>query len=113
METLKKYQHFFGVLAVAKPDLCKSLLFKADDAVITAIIEVIMNILNGNLKLGDQDVNKLKKHRVILRKIATRKKNKKKNPLPAQRKRLIQYGKGFLPIICTAALNGIHGDDSH
>lgn len=108
MNSLKKYEDFFSVLAKAKPQLRKALLIKADNSLIKAIIEVVLNTLNGNLHVPKQDVQKMRKHRKVMRQIASH----KKRGIKAQRKRIVQYGGGFLPHVCKAFLNGLRGNDA-
>ena len=108
MDSLKKYEHFFGVLAVAKPELRKALLQKADDSLIRAIVEVILNTLNGNLHVHKNDIKKMKRHKTVMRKIVAHKKCRAKT----HRKYLTQAGRGgFLPYVCKAFLNDIRGVD--
>lgn len=108
METLRKYEHFFGVLAVAKPELRKAMLFKSDDALIKAIVEIVLNTLNGNLPISKKVIRQMKPHRVIMRKIA----NKKKRQLKSHRRILVQKGGGFIPYVCKAYLDGLRRNDS-
>ena len=102
MDALKKYKHFFGVLAVAKPELRRALLLKADDALLKAITEVVLNTVQRNVPLASTGVKKLRKYRPQLRNLADGyfKSNKKRRPsLKTQRKRLLQKGGGFIPTI--------------
>ena len=102
MDALKKYKHFFGVLAVAKPELRRALLLKADDALLRAIIEVVLNTVNRNISLPNSAVKNLRKYGSQLRQISQtyNKCNKKSRAsLKTQRKRLLQNGGGFIPTI--------------
>ena len=112
---MKKYKQYFSVLAVAKPELRRALLLKADDALLRAIIEVVLNTVNRNVPLPGTEVKKLRKYRAQLRKISEgyRKCNKKKKPsLKTQRKRLLQKGGGFIPAIFTNILTALEGTNS-
>ena len=99
MDALRKYKHFFAVLAVAKPDLRRALLLKADDALLRAIIEVILNTVKCNIPVPSAGVKKLKRYRSELRSIAQGYNKKTKPSLISQRKRLLQKGGGYIPTI--------------
>lgn len=61
-----------------------------------AIVECVFNVLNNNVQLERNHVNKLKKYKKILRELANPKhKVKKKQNL------MIQSGGSFLPLILT------------
>jgi len=68
---------------------------------IRVICECCLNILNGNVTLTKGEKKKLKKHRLLLRRLA------EKKPLKTKHK-LIQEGSGaFLPLLLAPVLSAI------
>ena len=64
---LKSQLHFLHVLKQAKPQARRALLTSTDDDLIKAIVECVINILNGNHKLTKEDKGKLNKYKSRLR----------------------------------------------
>ena len=63
----------FNVLQVLKtacPKLRKVIILNGGKELINCISEIILNVLNGNLKLSDCNKRKLKKYRAVIRKLA-------------------------------------------
>lgn len=94
----KKILEYFA--ACSSKDQKNILKFVNSDAIKT-ILEIIINILKGNLKIDENLKNKLKKYKSILYKL-----NCPKKSLKQKRKVLIQKG-GFLNFLIPAVLGAI------
>ena len=77
----------------------KKLLSRSDKEFINIIRDCILNVLNGNIKLCDNDKEKLRNYKYTLRKIITTKQANKNKEL------LIQKGGNFLPLILPGAIS--------
>ena len=91
---LDKVEHLKFIIS-SKPKIRRVLLKKADQKTIKAIVDVVYNILLGNVSISDDQKEKLKKHKLTIRKLVTKKKFK-------ERKEIIQRG-GFVPILAALA----------
>jgi hypothetical protein len=103
MNRLKFQYHYPHVLKDAKPQARRALLATADDELIKATDECVINTLNGNHKLTKEDKSKLSKYKSRLRAFVNPKitfKNK--------RKLLVQKG-GFIIPLLTSILTGVIG----
>jgi hypothetical protein len=67
MNRLKSQLHFLHVLKDAKPQARRAILSSASNDLIKAIVECVINTLNGNLKLSNDEKGKLKKYKNRLR----------------------------------------------
>lgn len=103
MQRLKSKKHFLHVLKNATPQVRKTILQGADDSLIKAILECILNTLNGNHKVSSSIKNKLCKYKKCLRQLSNPKYSIKK-----KRKLLVQHG-GFLGALLTSLLSGLVG----
>jgi hypothetical protein len=102
MNRFKSQYYSLHVLKDAKPQARRALLTTANDELITAIVELAINTLNGNHKLTKEDKSKLTKYKSRLRALVNPKisfKNK--------RKLLIQ--KGFIVPLLTSILTSVIG----
>ena len=98
---MKRIRLNFNILQVLKtacPKLRKVIILNGGKERVNCISEIILNVLNGNLKLSDCNKRKLKKYRAVLRKLAD-----KRVPSVAK-KRLINQRGGFLFTLLSAAL---------
>ena len=91
---LDKYEHIKFIIG-SKPKIRKALLEKADEKTVKAIVDTIYNILLGNLTISEKLKEKLKKHKLSIRKIVSKKNFR-------ERKAIIQRG-GFVPILAALA----------
>ena len=82
-------------LRSAKPRVRRALL--SDRELVLAVIEVIINVLNGNVKLGAAEKKKLERYRGQLRKLAGKGSVKSKQ-------KLIQQKGGFLSTLLPPAI---------
>jgi hypothetical protein len=99
---VKKYLPILRLLAKSTPYKRKKLLLAADTNFIKILIECCFNILNGNVKLPKQKIQKLEKYKEIIRKIAKASKN-----INNKKKVLIQKGGAFLPLILPSIISGL------
>ncbi len=81
-----------------KPKQRNKLIDYANNKEIHAICEIILNVLNGNIKLANANIKKLKRYKTALRSLTY-----KKNSLANRKKTLKQHG-GFLSFILPAAI---------
>jgi hypothetical protein len=98
---IKSQFHMLHVLKSAKPKLRKVILQEADRDLILAIIECVLNVLNGNCKLRTCIKHKLRKHKHFFRSLVDR-----AEKISAKRKRIIQKG-GFLIPLLSTVLNSL------
>lgn len=93
------------LLSQAKPKLRKSLLNSCGGESLKIILEIILNIINGNIKIRKDCKNKLKKYKRVFKKL-----KRSKHNLPQVRKLLVQEGKGtFIPLIVSSILSSVIG----
>lgn len=128
LEKIAKYRHHLQVLRTSTPSVQKAILKNSDADLVTAVCELCLNILMGNLELNAQSRRVLESHKTVLRHLAydnglrkasvtQRGRGKKNNPsvqkeawLKRKRRYLIQKGTGvFLSTLITTALGGIVG----
>lgn len=96
MKKVIKQKHMLHVLANASPKLRKVILKYGDDKLITALAEVFVNILNGNIPIGPKTKKKLNQYRHIFRRLDSCCRNKKRINKPKVRRLVNQVG-GALP----------------
>lgn len=101
MTITSKQLQYLRVLHKCPKKLRKDLLEKLPTSSIKAICECCLNLLRGHIPLTNYQKNSLKKDKLILRRLAD-----KKKPLYTKRKLIIQKG-GFLNILLPAAITAI------
>lgn len=72
----------------------KKILNNCDSNLIKAITECVFNVLRKNVQLTQKRIDKLKKYKGTLRKLANSKKNIKE-----KKKIIVQKGGNFLPLL--------------
>jgi hypothetical protein len=78
----------------AKPKLRKSLLENGNKVLIQALCECVLNILLGNVNIDDEQKDKLRKHKNLLRNIS------KKGDSWKEKKKILQKGGSLiLPLL--------------
>lgn len=91
---------FLQLLAASKNAKRRKLLAQwADKNDLLAVSECIGNVLQGNVKLTPQQLNKLRRHKKSLRILA-----RKSAKLADKRRAITQHG-GILPMLIPAALS--------
>jgi hypothetical protein len=115
MNNIKKHQPILQVLQSANPKLRKAIIKNADDKTICTLVEIVTNLLNGNIPLKSHQRSQLLKFKNSLRKVKAccSKHNKVINKGKA-RKLLNQSGGALpflipllLPLIAKALLGGV------
>lgn len=116
MRHLSKHQPILQVLSSANPHLRKAILEKCDKNVVNALIEIILNVLQGHVGMTPKQRKKLQKFKHYFRTIKQKCVSKKSKLINSNkaRKTLIQSGGVFpflipliAPLIAKAALSGI------
>jgi hypothetical protein len=69
MNRLKSQKHLLHVLKTASPKVRRSLILHADDELIKALIECVINTLNGNHKVSHKVKKHLSKYKTYLSKL--------------------------------------------
>jgi len=114
MDHIKKNKNILEVLKSANPKLRDAILKNTDEKTICVLVEIISNLLKGNIKIEPSQKRRLVKYKTQFRKLATCcNKNKIINKKKA-RKIIIQSG-GALPflipllakLIAKAVLGGV------
>ena len=60
MSSMKANYHTLQVLKNAKPKLVKAIISNCNKDLLHAISECVLNVLNGNIRVGDSAKRKLK-----------------------------------------------------
>ena len=114
MKKVLRHKALLETLQTASPKLRKAILENCNNDLHCCIVEMSVNLLNGNIKLSPNEIKKLKRNKGILRRIAGLcKKNNRLASRKTVRKTIIQNGKGLpfliaplLALIGKAALGG-------
>lgn len=91
-------------LESSNPKLRTAILKNADDELIRTISEIAYNIIRGNVPLSKKRIEKLKKYKIQLRKLATPSRS-----LTLKRKVCVQKGGGIVLAVLGSILSGIVG----
>lgn len=102
-DRLKRHIHELYTLHSCKPCQRNNYLKNASPDLVHCLCEVCHNILKGNIPISKNQLNKLKKHRNLMRKLVDIQGEKKNKNLKEKRKLISQTG-GFLPLILTPLL---------
>jgi len=93
---VKSKYHALHVLRTAEPKLRKAIISNCNKELVNSIIECILNVLKGNVKLAGCNTRKLRKHKVTLRKVAD-----KRVPLATKKRLIIRRGGFLIPLLST------------
>ena len=96
-----KHRDFLHLLGKSKKKLRGAIILNCDKDQLFSICECILNICNGNIKLDENNFNKLKKYNKIYKKVLD-----KSIDFKTKKKYLVQKG-GFLQILIPAVISGI------
>lgn len=99
MSKVLSNQEFLRYLCNCKSKQQKLIIKNATKDQINAICEIILNILNGNLKINELQFKKFSSKKSVLRQIVNKNSLKKK-------KYLIQKG-GFLQLLIPSIISGL------
>lgn len=102
MKRVKNNINFLRVLCKCNKKMMKAIIHTSDKELITCICECILNCVNGNIKLSEGDLGKLKRFKSILRELLN-----KRKPMKNKKKLLIQHGNGFLPILIPTIIEAL------
>jgi len=94
MENIKNHLTFLSNLTKSSVSEFKHLIEKASKSRINAICEILLNILSGNIHSSDSDINKLSKHKRVLRKLS-----QKKNSVDIRRNSITRNAKFIMEIL--------------
>lgn len=101
MKNIMKHKSYFDVLSKSNGKLRKSLMKNMSKDQRKATIELLVNISKGNLKVSPATLQKLKKHKSLLRRLCkvcySSKRNKIINTNSKSAKKLVEQTGGFLP----------------
>lgn len=98
---IKKYKHHIKFLSVCDHKTCKDLISKSNKQLIDCICECALNVLHGTVPLTPQEKSKLSPHKFQLRKLTA------KSSSLAEKKRIIQKGNGFLPLLLGPVISAL------
>lgn len=102
MKRIKENRQLLDLISKCKNSKDRKVfLQKGSDEFIKAIIEIVLNVLKGNVDLTEKIKKKLKKYKRVMRKIIC-----PKVSLKFKRRVLIQKG-GFLNVILPALIGGV------
>jgi len=90
---------FLRVLKQCNTKQRRALLQAADNKLLKAICECVLNVLRGTVKLNPSQKGKLRLHKETLRELAN-----KRVPLSKKKKLIVQKGDGFLGILLAPVL---------
>ena len=102
MDKIKNNYLCLKYLSCCNNKIRKEVLKGVNQELILTLCDCILNCLNGNIKLNDNDILKLKKYKKALRSLISRNQTIKK-----QRKILVQKGGYILPIIVPSILTAL------
>jgi hypothetical protein len=101
LENIILHKDLLKILAFSKSRYQKAIISKADKNLILAICDIIFNILYGNVNIDTETKDKLKKHKLFLRRLI------KKSSVSEKRKILQQKGGNILAFILPALIGAI------
>ena len=91
-QRVNKYKHHLKFLAECDRKHCSHILKSADRELVKCICECALNVLNGNIPLDITQKRKLNKYKQQLRQLSS-------NKSILQKRKIIQTGSGFLPLL--------------
>lgn len=103
-DRLTHYQEQLQQLETATPKERVQLLRAAKPCFVRLLCESGVNVLKGNIRLPDDQYQKLKPHRKLLLYVS-----KRQNSLKQRQKALVAKKGGFLPVILPVLLSAISG----
>jgi len=93
MKRIRSNYHTLQVLKTADPKLRKAILANCKSEFLKTLSECSLNLLRGNVKLTLCQKRRLRKHRVLLRKLADR------HVSLSAKKSIVQRGGFLLPLL--------------
>lgn len=101
MKNIQRQRDFLNVLIKLNPNLRKLLLKNADKKLKRAIIEIVVNVMHGNIQLSKNQKQKLQKYKSVFRKIYKQHYDKRNNKIKKSKinnRQIVQVG-GALPFL--------------
>ena len=92
MKRVKNNMDCLQLLGKCKPRLRKAILSNGDNELICSICECILNVLNGNVKLGPDVLNKLSRHKKFFRQVVD-----ENETVNNKKQLLVQNGGAWMP----------------
>lgn len=102
MKRVQNNINYLHVLCKCNKKMLKAIIDSSDKELISCICECVLNCINGNVKVNDDDLRKLKRYKKILRDLLN-----KHKPIKNKKKILIQHGNGFLPILIPTIIQAL------
>lgn len=99
MKEVKKNIHCLHYLSQCKASDRRFILKNANKDLVYAICECFLNVLNGNVKLSDIVVKKIKRHKKTLRQLVNNSESIKN-----KKQLLVQKGGSILPLLLPTIL---------
>lgn len=104
-KNVKQLIPLLKILNAVPAKVKKSILKNSGDELIKAISEICLNFCKGNVRCNKKCLNRLKKFKSSIHKLAAVKRSQKN--LTKERKVLIQQGGAFLPILLPPILSAL------
>lgn len=101
MKNVQSQRDFLNVLIRLNPSLRKTILKQADKKLKRAIVEIVVNVMRGNVKMKKSQKQKLQKYKTILRRVYKRYYNVRNDKIKKTKinnKDIVQVG-GALPLL--------------
>jgi hypothetical protein len=100
IELIKSQFELIKLIANSSKKYRKAVIASADKKLVTALAEIVLNLLAGNININKNELDSLKKYKYVLRQLIQNKSVVKRKKL------LIQQG-GFLQFLLPAVITGI------
>ena len=101
LNRFSKNKNYLCLLSCCKNKLRRAIVLNSNKDQIYSVCECVMNVSNGNVKLGKEDFLRLKKYKKTFKKLLS-----KSAGLKEKKDILIQRG-GFLQFLIPAVISGI------
>jgi hypothetical protein len=101
----KRQTSILNTLSKSRPKERKTILTGVDNDIIRILAEIALNVLHGTVRLSQAQIRRLKRHKQILRALAS-----KRIPIKSKRAIVLKQRGGFLPLllpIVASALGGL------
>lgn len=93
LKKIKQNIKHLDFLSICKPQTRQAVINKADKELIYVICEIVLNVLNGSIKIDETLIRQLKPYKKCLRKLVTN------TPISTKKKILNQKGAGWMTFL--------------
>jgi hypothetical protein len=100
LDLIKSQFEIIKILATSNKKYRKAIIASADQKLVTALAEIVLNLLAGNIKISEKDHSDLKKYKYVLRQLI-------QNKNVVKRKKILVQQGGFLQFLLPAVITGI------